>query len=413
MRPNHLCNRCRGCQIQTRKTKAMQSAFRLENRRSSRTLDRTMDRTSEDRRPTYPSSPGVVSLILADLLCVSVLISMGVPLGKLSPVQFLILAFLESSFAVIMEHILFAFLNVNDASRSLIVHCFGAYFGLAVAKVCQTKHVMVHEENIQHSELLSMIELPLGNFQGRFNILHIQSSTLAGGVAIGSVANIVLYPHHAIIIGTLAALLSVAGHVFISVCSVFFVFYYDPADLGSIIPQSHTLNVTALHDPTVESSMSPQPVQALNQLAGIGVTLTFALVGGFISDMWKGFKKFYGPPKRNAEEPEKSGEDCASDAGAVRQSNLMSAATATNPSKLLPLELIDKCIGSKIWVIMKNDKEFVGTLVGFDPYVNLVLEDVVEYESTAEGKRVTKLDAILLNGNLITMLVPGGAGPEI
>ncbi|KAI6241371.1 U6 snRNA-associated Sm-like protein LSm5 [Aphelenchoides fujianensis] len=85
------------------------------------------------------------------------------------------------------------------------------------------------------------------------------------------------------------------------------------------------------------------------------------------------------------------------------------SSTAANPSTLLPLELVDKCIGSKIWVIMKNEKEIVGTLTGFDDYVNMVLEDVVEYENTPEGRRITKLDTILLNGNHITILVPGGS----
>jgi len=80
---------------------------------------------------------------------------------------------------------------------------------------------------------------------------------------------------------------------------------------------------------------------------------------------------------------------------------------------LLPLELVDKCIGSRIHIIMKNDKEIVGTLLGFDDFVNMVLEDVLEFETTAEGRRVTKLDQILLNGNNITMLVPGGEGPEV
>jgi len=61
---------------------------------------------------------------------------------------------------------------------------------------------------------------------------------------------------------------------------------------------------------------------------------------------------------------------------------------------------------------MKNDKEIVGTLLGFDDFVNMVLEDVTEFESTPEGRRVTRLDRILLNGNNITMLVPGGEGPE-
>ncbi|KAL1456432.1 U6 snRNA-associated Sm-like protein LSm5 isoform X1 [Diaphorina citri] len=84
---------------------------------------------------------------------------------------------------------------------------------------------------------------------------------------------------------------------------------------------------------------------------------------------------------------------------------------ATNPSTLLPLELVDKCIGSRIHIIMKNDKEIVGTLNGFDDFVNMLLEDVTEYESTPEGRRITKLDQILLNGNNITMLVPGGDLP--
>ncbi|KAK4877760.1 hypothetical protein RN001_010266 [Aquatica leii] len=72
-------------------------------------------------------------------------------------------------------------------------------------------------------------------------------------------------------------------------------------------------------------------------------------------------------------------------------------------STLLPLELVDKCIGSRIHIIMKNDKEIVGTLLGFDDFVNMLLEDVTEYESTPEGRRITRLDQILLNGNNITI----------
>ena len=53
---------------------------------------------------------------------------------------------------------------------------------------------------------------------------------------------------------------------------------------------------------------------------------------------------------------------------------------------------------------MKSDKEIVGTLLGFDDFVNMVLEDVTEYESTPEGRRITQLDQILLNGNHITMV---------
>ncbi|KAJ3020655.1 RNA-binding protein lsm5 [Thoreauomyces humboldtii] len=86
----------------------------------------------------------------------------------------------------------------------------------------------------------------------------------------------------------------------------------------------------------------------------------------------------------------------------------MAAAAAPN---LLPLELVDRCIGSRIWVVMKSEKEFTGTLLGFDDYVNMVLEDVTEYEYTLQGRRETKLDQMLLNGNNICMFVPGGAPP--
>ncbi|KAI8369687.1 LSM domain-containing protein [Blakeslea trispora] len=80
-------------------------------------------------------------------------------------------------------------------------------------------------------------------------------------------------------------------------------------------------------------------------------------------------------------------------------------------SQLLPLELIDKCIGSKIWVVMKNEKEFTGKLLGFDDYVNMVLEDVTEYENTKDGYKTQQLEQILLNGNNICALIPGGTGP--
>ncbi|KAK7064306.1 LSM domain-containing protein, partial [Favolaschia claudopus] len=79
-------------------------------------------------------------------------------------------------------------------------------------------------------------------------------------------------------------------------------------------------------------------------------------------------------------------------------------------------------------VIMKNEREFTGTLLGFDDFVNMVLEDVTEYETTPQGKKKTRLAQTLLNGNNICMassisrtlsslliflqLIPGSAGPD-
>ncbi len=57
----------------------------------------------------------------------------------------------------------------------------------------------------------------------------------------------------------------------------------------------------------------------------------------------------------------------------------------------------------------QGDKEIVGTLRGFDEYVNMVLEDVIEYEFAKDGsRRETAVDQILLNGAHICLLVPGG-----
>ena len=44
----------------------------------------------------------------------------------------------------------------------------------------------------------------------------------------------------------------------------------------------------------------------------------------------------------------------------------------------LPLELVDKSIGERIWILTKGDQEYEGTLRGFDDYVNMVLEKTVE-----------------------------------
>ncbi|NXM85121.1 LSM5 protein, partial [Oenanthe oenanthe] len=66
--------------------------------------------------------------------------------------------------------------------------------------------------------------------------------------------------------------------------------------------------------------------------------------------------------------------------------------------------------GSRIHIVMKSDKEIVGTLLGFDDFpLSLVLCSYILFlisfsEITPEGRRITKLDQILLNGNNITMV---------
>ncbi|CAD8126880.1 unnamed protein product [Paramecium sonneborni] len=71
---------------------------------------------------------------------------------------------------------------------------------------------------------------------------------------------------------------------------------------------------------------------------------------------------------------------------------------------ILPLGLLDKAISSRVWILMKDDREFEGTLRGFDDFFNMVLENVIELDN---GKK-SKLESILLNGTQICLIVPGG-----
>lgn len=48
-------------------------------------------------------------------------------------------------------------------------------------------------------------------FNGKFNMVHIQNATLAGGVAIGSAANLNFTPAGAVGVGVLAGILSTTG----------------------------------------------------------------------------------------------------------------------------------------------------------------------------------------------------------
>lgn len=79
-----------------------------------------------------------------------------------------------------------------------------------------------------------------------------------------------------------------------------------------------------------------------------------------------------------------------------------------NPSKVMPQELLSKCVDERVWIIMKNSREVVGVLKGYDVYVNMVLESVTEYERTSQGVIKNNLDKILLNGNNVAVVVPGG-----
>jgi ammonium transporter Rh len=55
------------------------------------------------------------------------------------------------------------------------------------------------------------------NHEKKLDMVHVQNSTLAGGVAVGSCVNLLIGPHGAILIGIFAGVLSVLGYRYITV----------------------------------------------------------------------------------------------------------------------------------------------------------------------------------------------------
>ncbi|KAK6042856.1 ammonium transporter [Cooperia oncophora] len=240
--------------------------------------------------------------------------------------------------------------KVNDVGGSIVVHAFGAYFGLACSRAFASDKQRDHdnEGSVYHSDIyamigaiflwvfwpsfnaavaepadarqravcntvLSLVACTITTFlvsqatdhHKKFDMVHIANSTLAGGVAIGTTANVVLHPLHALIVGVIAGLISVIGFRYITpflsnklgahdtcgvnnlhgmpgvlagLLSAVFVMAYDPADYG----KSLNLIYPAMKSDTNESGISAA-AQAVNQLVGLALVLVCSLISGLIT----------------------------------------------------------------------------------------------------------------------------------
>jgi ammonium transporter Rh len=195
----------------------------------------------------------ITTMITSEFAAASVLISMGAVLGNMSPEQYVIMAFGEVIFYVINEFVILDLLKVNDAGGSITIHIFGAYFGLTISKIIYEEGTVgnIKEAPNYHSDIFSVIgtiflfmfwpsfngAMTTGDQQYRcvintflalaacciiafatssleerkFNMYHIQNCTLAGGVAVGSAANLIIHPFGAMIVGVCASVLCVSG----------------------------------------------------------------------------------------------------------------------------------------------------------------------------------------------------------
>ncbi|XP_007516709.1 ammonium transporter Rh type C isoform X2 [Erinaceus europaeus] len=291
---------------------------------------------------------GVENLINADFCVGSVCVAFGAVLGKVSPVQLLIMTLFQVTLFSVNEFILLNLLEVKDAGGSMTIHTFGAYFGLMVAWILQRpnlQHSKGRQSSVYHSDLFAMIGTLFlwmywpsfnsavsnhGDAQhraaintycslaacvlttvavssavhkkGKLDMVHIQNATLAGGVAVGTAAEMMLMPYGSLIVGFICGIVSTLGFEYLTpflearlriqdTCGIHNL-HALPGIIGAIVGAVTAACASAdvygksglVHAFDFEGdkqSWTPS-MQGKFQAAGLFVSLAMALVGGAV-----------------------------------------------------------------------------------------------------------------------------------
>lgn len=96
-------------------------------------------------------------LIDGDIATATVLISFGAVLGRTNPAQLLVMAFIELVFWSLNFYVCVSKLGIVDVGGSIVVHSFGAYFGLAVSYIIGKPRKEKENKSMYHSDVFSMI----------------------------------------------------------------------------------------------------------------------------------------------------------------------------------------------------------------------------------------------------------------
>jgi small nuclear ribonucleoprotein len=62
---------------------------------------------------------------------------------------------------------------------------------------------------------------------------------------------------------------------------------------------------------------------------------------------------------------------------------------------VLPMEMLEKLLNSNVSLLLKDGRVVKGKLVGYDPYMNIVIDDAQE----SDGENLKRLGKIVLRGN--------------
>jgi ammonium transporter Rh len=202
------------------------------------------------------------SIINAEFSAAALLISFGALIGRATPLQMCVLSIAESLFYALNKvFIVFGLFKAEDVGGTLTIHMFGAFFGLAAAYALgpQQKESASNNGASKVSDVFSLVGTTLlwvywpsfvgatetgddtnemhclintimsllGSTgaafylsqylnNGKFDAVHIQNSTLAGGVAIGATARLAMGPGAAFMVGLGAGIISVLGYFYSS-----------------------------------------------------------------------------------------------------------------------------------------------------------------------------------------------------
>ena len=263
----------------------------------------------------------VDALLYAEFSVATALIAMGAVLGRLRVFQYALLTLLLVPLYAFNEYLVLdngagLTKGFQDSAGSIVIHAFGAYFGLAASLVLTTTAqrsqpiesdptsdrfamlgsmvlwlfwpsfataIVPFEEMPQTivNTILALSGATLSTYflsthfhHGKTSMVDMANAALAGGVSIGSTCNLVS-PTGAFGIGLLAGALSVIGYVFI-----------QPM-LESKIKLVDTCGVHNLHGmPGLLGGLMAiivVPGVAAVQLVGITMTLGIAIIGGAIA----------------------------------------------------------------------------------------------------------------------------------
>jgi ammonium transporter Rh len=257
-------------------------------------------------------------LLFAEFAAASLLIAIGGPLGRVNTSQYLLIGLLFTPLYALNEWFLLsgavipagAFL---DTAGSISIHAFGAYFALGLIIMLTTKREReIKLETSKRSNQFAMLgsaalwvfwpsfcsalvpieQVPLVAIntilalcgatlatyafsvliRGKIEVADIANASLAGGVAIGAtVADVT--PGWSMLIGLVAGAISVVGYTFIQ------------PKLQKLTGGVDTCGVHNLHGmPGLFGGLVAMALVAfpLWQLAGIGLTVVFAVTTGVV-----------------------------------------------------------------------------------------------------------------------------------